>query len=156
MSELAEVERIPSHCPNCSVEDKVRNRGRFVFHEGRACPQEMGLTSPTGAFYRTPSYDFVHPHLAATPVRIHSKRQWKEELKKRGLTDDIQVGGKRVDPMKKPFDSKWDAALDQAIDQSIAEVKKKPYSVIGKQLNREQMREVLRNDFMNQQRRRHG
>lgn len=93
-----------------------------------------------------PSWDFVHPNLGKDPVRIKSKRQWKAELKKRGMVDD---NAPRMDLdtfRKKSFDPAWDRKVNEAIQQSIAEVKRKPYSTIGKQLSHSDIQQALRRD----------
>lgn len=41
-----------------------------------------------------PTYDFVDINTTGKPVRIHSKRQWKQHLKKLNLTDDFQQSSK--------------------------------------------------------------
>ena len=96
-------------------------------------------------------YNFVEHRLSPTPIQIHSKRQYKRLLKERGYTD--QVGSKEPmrDIRKKPFDSNWDRQVNTAIAQSIAETKKKPFSVIGKNLSPQQMKQVLQNDYRKQQ-----
>ena len=132
-------------CRNCSEKDLARGRGRFVLHGHGVC-SAAGFTGGTGKFFRNPSYDFVHDGLGSKPVRIRSKRQWKEELKKRGMTDDR---ASRMDLSKfraRAFDSQWDQSVDQAIAQSIAEVKQKPYSSIGKRFDYSQVQQMLRRE----------
>ena len=138
-------------CENCSSKDEF-GRGHYVICSKGTCPYES-YSLGTGKQFRNATYDFVAPDIASTPVRIHSKRQWKQELKKRGLTDDIKRGEKRVDIKNRPFSRSWDVALDKAIDQSMAESKKKSYSILGKNLSRDQMRQVMRNDYQRRQRR---
>ena len=96
-------------------------------------------------------YNFVEDRLTPQAIQIHSKRQYKRLLKERGFTDQIGSREPHRDLRKKPFDRQWDATLDKAIDQSIAEVKKKPYSIVGKKLSHTQAREVLRKDYTRQQ-----
>ena len=141
-------------CVHCSSQDEF-GRGHYVICPKGTCPYE-NYTPGTGKAFRNATYDFVAPDIASEPIRIHSKRQWREELKKRGLTDDVKRGAKRADVRNKPFDRSWQVALDKAIDQSIAEVKQKSYSIIGKNLSGQQMKEVMHRDYMNQQRRSHG
>lgn len=96
-------------------------------------------------------YNFVEDRVTPNPIQIHSKRQYKQLLKEKGFTD--QVGSKEPhrDLRKRPFDRKWDYTLDKAIDQSIAEVKKKPFNVVGKGLSHQEIRSVIKQDFQRQQ-----
>lgn len=96
-------------------------------------------------------YNFVEDRLTPQPIQIHSKRQYKRLLKAHGFTDQVGSREPHRDLRKRPFDRKWDATLDKAIDQSIAEVKKKPYSIVGKKLSSAQAREVLKSDYVRQQ-----
>lgn len=131
-------------CPNCSSKDEF-GRGHYVICPKGTCPFEH-FTQGTGKAYRTPSYDFVHDGLGKDLVRIHSKRQWKEELKKRGMVDD-KASRMDLDKFRsRVFDAKWHQTVDRAIDQSIAEVKKKSYSTIGKQLSYSQVQDCLGRD----------
>lgn len=44
----------------------------------------MGLDGGKGL------YDFVETNTTGKPLRFHTKRQWKDHLKKHGLNDDVK------------------------------------------------------------------
>lgn len=56
---------------NCS---KLIGRGQNI----------MGMAGGRGL------YDFVDINTTGQPIRINSKRQWKDHLKRHGLNDDVQ------------------------------------------------------------------
>jgi hypothetical protein len=95
-------------------------------------------------------YNFVHPNLGSKPIQIHSKRQWKRILKEKGLTDDVPSKGTMTDIRKRPFDRKWDVEVTESIKKSIAEVKKKPFNALGKNMTYSQIKDTLRKDLIRQ------
>ena len=136
------------NCANCEL---VKDWDALEDKRCIRCRTDQKVGSIHG-FYTNADllYHFVESRLSPEPFQVHSKRQYKRFLKSNGFVDK---GSTRMDVKKfknRPFDRTWDKALDQALDQSIAEVKKKPYSIVGKKLSHQEAREVLRNDYKRQ------
>ena len=117
---------------------------RYIVGEGWVGGKEppANLCKVIGANmdHRTlPTYDFTDVHGTGTPVRIHGKRQWREHLKRNGLTDDIHWTDAKK-PIRKEMSASDQRQISQAIDRAITEVSKRPYSCIGKQVSHDQLR----------------
>lgn len=88
-------------CSECGSFDKVDytvNNSCFClncFGKRPSLARRFGLDENDIGIFNTNKdrlYDFVDVHTTGKPIRFTSKRQWKNHLKARGLSDDIPQG----------------------------------------------------------------
>ena len=76
----------PFVCKTCGKEEELF----YHMNEEKVPPKCCGKDSARVYDYQVPKdLRYQGQYLFEKPVEIHSKRQWKRELKKRGLTDDF-------------------------------------------------------------------
>ncbi len=101
-------------------------------------------------------YDFVDRHVTGIPTRIRSKHQWKDHLKRHGMTDDFSytIDSLNKDPRQEPLDAPTSKKVEEAIGKAIQKVRQKSYSSIGKYVSSQQINRELAERRREQDRRR--